>query len=95
MQTLECKVPVFIEYKCLKIFLEQDIELKVGKCFDKDAKFHFRLHMIQLSDVSTGKKETPFSRKPLHHTNISDESSEGPSIRKRYRNIRIQMIYRE
>lgn len=94
MLILECKVSVFQEYRFLKFSVEQDVELKVGKCFDKDAKFHFRLHMIQLSDVSNSKKETPFSRKQLHHTNISDESSEGPSIRKRYSILEITRIYR-
>ena len=34
-----------------KISIETNVELKMDKCFDKNAKFYFRLNMMQRSDL--------------------------------------------
>jgi len=47
---------------------EQEIVLKVDKCFDKNAKFHFTMHMIPLTENSMTLKKSPFSRQNLPDT---------------------------
>lgn len=47
---------------------EQDLVLKVEKCFDKNAKFHFSMHMIPLTENSMTLKKSPFSRQNMPDT---------------------------
>ena len=56
--------------------------LKVDKCFDKNAKFHFKIHLIPLKEHTPVVTKVPFSRQ-----NAPDLFVRGPQdlqARKRY-----------
>ncbi len=59
---------IFFQRRKISFFIEQDIVLKVEKCFDKNAKFHFNMHMIPLNENSMTLKKSPFSRQNMPDT---------------------------
>jgi len=55
--------------------LEQDVVHNVEKCFDKNAKIHFHLKMIKVSDILPDKKEKKKAKEDKDKTNRSGRSN--------------------
>lgn len=57
--------------------LEQDVVHNVDKCFDKNAKIHFHLKMIKVSDILPEKKDKKKSKEDKANRSNGLESDDG------------------